>query len=252
MNLKLILSYDGTHYLGWQKTKMGPSIEDSLERVLNQILQEKIHLQAASRTDAGVHAEAQVVNFYTQKEKLDLKKLERGLNGLLPKDISISQIEIAPDTFHPTLDALGKEYHYYICHGPVQLPFHRLFSWHYPSSPDLLLMQQGASLLLGLHDFQALCNQKKNSENEETRCHLMHVEIEALPERRLRIRVIGDKFLYNMVRNLVGTLIYLGCGKLSLDSLRELLESRDRTKAGMTAPPHGLILKKVLYNMVLC
>ena len=158
-NIRLTLSYLGTLYLGWQKTRMGPSIEEALEKALSQILQESISLQAASRTDAGVHAEGQVVNFFTKQEKLDLKRLQKSLNGLLPKEISVIDISFAPDPFHPTLDVLGKEYHYHLCCSTVQLPFYRHVSWHFPYLLDLQKMQDAAQLLVGKHDFSAFCNE---------------------------------------------------------------------------------------------
>jgi tRNA pseudouridine38-40 synthase len=147
-NLKLLLSYDGTSYLGWQKTAMGPSIEEELEKALSQILQHPVALQAASRTDAGVHAEGQVVNFFTEKEIL-----QKSINGVLPKDISVLKLEEAHEAFHPTIDCRGKEYHYFVCTGNTQLPFHRRFSWHFNFPLEVEKMKKAAALLVGKHDF---------------------------------------------------------------------------------------------------
>ncbi len=241
MNVRLILAYDGTHYLGWQKTHAGPSIEGVLETILSQILQEEIVLQAASRTDAGVHAEGQVVNFRI-RQCVDLKKLHYSLNRLLPKDISTLHLEEAPAHFHPTLDALGKEYHYYLCNSSKQLPFHRHFSWHFPYPLDLNKLRQGAALLLGTHDFAAFCNKTEKKETVRT---LTALEIVELPYRRLKISIQGDRFLYRMVRNLVGTLAHIGCNKLPLDSIPLLLQQKKRADAGITAPAHGLTLHKI-------
>ena len=124
-NLTLFLSYLGTSFFGWQKTASGPTIEETLENALCRILRETPKLQAASRTDAGVHAEGQVVNFFTTNP-ICLSTLKRALNGTLPKEISVRAIEEKPLAFHPTLDALKKEYHYQICHAAVQLPFHHI------------------------------------------------------------------------------------------------------------------------------
>jgi tRNA pseudouridine38-40 synthase len=246
MNLKLILAYDGTRYLGWQKTKLGPSIEETLERALAQILQEPIFLQAASRTDRGVHAEGQVVNFITLKDALDIKKLHKSLNGLLPKDISVLSIEQALDSFHPTLNAKGKEYHYHLCLQPIQLPHNRYYSWHLRYPVNTPLMQKGAEIFLGSHDFSAFCNERSQQDSDRVRT-LSHLELISVSEGRLKCILIGDSFLYKMVRNLVGTLVYLGYGKLSLDSLPKILSERDRRQAGITAPAHGLVLKRVIY-----
>lgn len=238
-NIKLILAYEGTAYSGWQKTETGPSIEGELEGVLEQILQHKVKLQAASRTDAGVHAEAQVVNFFTEKET---DRLLRGCNALLPDDIRVLQLEEMSADFHPTLQASGKEYHYSVSLGPTQLPFDRKFSWHFVKPVDVNVMREAAKFLMGKHDFSALTNEKQEDNVRE----VYRIEIEG--DQKLKIRVAGNHFLYKMVRNIVGTLLYVGCGMLRLDDVRVLLETKDRTAAGVTAPAHGLTLKKVFYD----
>ncbi len=243
MNLKLLVAYEGTHYLGWQKTPFGKSIEDSLEKAFFQILQERFVFQAASRTDKGVHAEGQVVNCILSKPA-DLFRLLKAVNAVLPKDIKILSMEEASAAFHPTLDALGKEYHYHLCVGPSQLPFHRPFSWHLPKTPDLSRVREAAKELVGTHDFTSFCNDK-SAKNPE--CRLTRVELVELPGNRLKFVVSGNHFLYKMVRNLVGTLVDIGTTKLKTPIL-DIMKSKDRTQAGMTAPAHGLILKKVLYD----
>lgn len=247
-NIKLIVAYDGNRYLGWQKTFTGPSIEQELQKVLEQILQEKIILQAASRTDAGVHAQGQVVNFYTTKDSLNLDLLKHSLNSLLPKDIVILETHLAHETFHPTLDSIGKEYHYSVCIGPMQLPQHRFYSWHYPYALNLDHMREAASMLVGKHDFAAFCNFKKNSTYENYVREITSIAIVRISDDRLQIKVCGNSFLYKMVRNIVGTLLYVGCGKISLEDVPRILNSRDRTLAGVTAPSHGLTLFKVFYK----
>lgn len=247
MNLKFLIAYDGTAYLGWQKTKMGPSIEQTLQTTLEQILQEPLILQAASRTDAGVHAYGQVVNCITQKSIIDLNQLRLSLNQLLPKDIVVRDCEEAQAVFHPTLDCICKEYMYQICFDKVQMPQYRYISWHVPYILNLNLMQEAAALLIGEHDFRAFCNRKKN----ETYSHYMRkieeFKIEFLEENRLKIFIKGNNFLYKMVRNLVGTLVYVGRGKLSLKDIENLLQCGCRTCGGITAPAKGLTLVKVSY-----
>jgi tRNA pseudouridine38-40 synthase len=237
-NIKLTVAYEGTHYLGWQKTPMGESIEEELEKAVSKILQHPVKLQAASRTDAGVHARGQIVNFFTEKE-IDLKNI----NTVTPKDISILDLTVMPDDFHPTLDCTGKEYEYTVCLGQSQLPFHRLFSWHFPYPVDLEMTRKGASLLVGRHDFSAFTNEKHQNNIRE----IFSIEIIPL-DHRIKIQVAGNNFLYKMVRNIVGTLIYVGCGKLKASDLPAILEGKDRTRAGVTAPAHGLCLKKVFYD----
>ena len=241
-NIKLILAYEGTHYLGWQKTAMGPSIEEELEKVLAQILRHPVKLQAASRTDAGVHAEGQVVNFFTEVE-IPLERLQKSLNGLLPNDISVLKIEEAPEDFHPTLGSRGKEYHYSVCLGPTQLPFHRNFSWHFTYPVNIEEMKKAAVHLKGRHDFSAFTNERQEDNVRE----IFDIVIEPY-EGRMKIRVSGNNFLYKMVRNIVGTLLYVGCGKLSEDEIPAILTSKDRTLAGVTAPAAGLVLREVFYD----
>ncbi|MCB1068501.1 MAG: tRNA pseudouridine(38-40) synthase TruA [Simkania sp.] len=243
-NIKLILSYDGSAYLGWQASNVGVSIESILKEVLEKILQQEVQLQAASRTDAGVHAEAQVVNFFLEKPR-NLEHLHKSLNQLLPKDIRVAIVEEAPDDFHPTLKSKGKEYHYRLTRSHVQLPFDRLFAWHYPFSLDLAKMETATKFFIGKHDFQAFGNAADPKPKDTIRT-LYRLDIIS-SEEELRFEIHGNNFLYKMVRNLVGTLVYIGAGKLSLEEAEKLIASKDRTLAGMTAPAHGLLLKKVFY-----
>lgn len=248
LNFKLILAYDGTNYKGWQKTESGPSIEQALQDALEQILREKIVLQAASRTDAGVHSQGQVVNFFTAKENVNLGKLQIGLNALLPKDIAVLSVEKVLGDFHPTLNCQAKEYHYHLCYGPAQLPQRRFYSWHYPHILDQTLMRQGAQLLTGRHNFETFCNFKKSCHYESFVREVFCIEILDVPENQLCFKIRGNHFLYKMVRNIVGTLVYLGNGKIALEDLSHILGSRDRTRAGVTAPAHGLCLFKIDYS----
>lgn len=245
-NIKLLLAYDGTNLLGWQKTSLGPSVEQHLETVLAQILQEPIVLQAASRTDAGVHAEGQVVNFFTQKNFLDFEKLHKSLNALLPKQITVLHIEEMPLSFHPTLKNQGKEYHYFLCNTPIQQPKYRHFSWQFPYSLDLDTMRLAIPYFVGTHDFSTFCNELPLSKRDPV-CTLFSLNIVPLENSRYCFQVKGDRFLFRMVRNLVGTLAYIGCGKISLAAAADLLKTRQRKAAGVTAPSHGLHLIQVFY-----
>lgn len=247
-NIKLTIAYDGTAYKGWQKTSMGPSIEETLQKALEHLLQQPIMLQAASRTDAGVHALGQVVNFCALKPQNNLIRLQIGLNALLPKDISVLNAKLMPSDFHPTLQAQNKEYHYYICNDTAQLPQYRLYSWHYPYPLDKDAMNQTIPLLKGCHDFSAFCNIKKHSNYQHFVRNIHNMEIIELEGNRLCIRIIGNKFLYKMVRNMVGTIIYVGRGKILKEEIFSILKSGDRRKAGVTAPAHGLFLHHVYYN----
>lgn len=235
MTFKGLLAYDGTRYFGWQKTAAGPSIQEELEKALAQVTGETTSIEAASRTDRGVHAEGQVIQFALRKET-DPRRLLRSLNAVLPSDIRIREIAISD--FHPTLDASGKEYRYQICFDPVQEPTDHLYSWHFRYPLDFTKVETAAASLIGTHDFSAFANE------EETNpiC-----TIESILFQNGSFWVKGDRFLYKMVRNIVGTLVYIGCGKLAPDSVPLILESRDRKTGGLTAPAHGLHLHQVFY-----
>ncbi|MCP5470189.1 MAG: tRNA pseudouridine(38-40) synthase TruA [Chlamydiales bacterium] len=239
-NILLTVSYDGTPFYGWQKTEVGPSVEEHLQRAVEKIVQHEVELQAASRTDRGVHACEQQVNFFTEKD-FDLNTFQLSLNSLLPKEIRILSVKKMKSAFHPTLDAIGKEYHYNICLGRVQLPHNRLFSWHVPQTLDLGKMRQAAKELEGTHDFSSFCTKVSYADAIRT---LEKVRIFE-EDGRLLVVLKGDNFLYKMARTVVGTLIYVGRGKL--ESVKEILKSGKRLEAGVTAPAHGLFLKKVYY-----
>jgi len=246
-NIRLIVSYQGTDFLGWQKTPLGKTVEGSLETALNQILNEKVKLQAAGRTDAGVHAEGQSVNFFTTKKNLSLPKLQLGLNALLPPSIAVLHIEEKPLSFHPTLDSEGKEYRYLICNGPYQLPKHRFFSWHVPKDLNENLIREAATELIGTRDFSAFCNELPVNQKNPI-CTLHAIEIRKIEPDRWQFSIIGDRFLYKMVRNLTGTLVYVGTGKIKPSQIKEILSNKKRALAGVTAPAHGLHLFRVFYK----
>lgn len=246
--VKMVLAYDGTDYLGWQATKMGQSIEESLQKVLEQILQHPISLEAASRTDAGVHATGQIAAFSTDKLDLDLLRLQSSLNRLLGGKIAVHKIEEVSESFHPTVEAQRKEYHYYLCLGKTQLPQHRLYSWHIPYSLDRQAMEKGAKILIGKYDFSAFGNVKKNESYENTTREVTRISFIDLDHSRLRIEIEGDGFLYKMVRNIVGTLVYVGRRKITLEEIPEMIQSKDRTLIGVTAPAWGLFLFSVYYG----
>ena len=161
--------------------------------------------------------------------------------------MSFGKLAQAPDAFHPTIDAKGKIYHYHVCFGRVQLPHHRHYSWHFPYELKIEAMKQAAATLVGRKDFSALTNVKKNEAYSDHVRHIKSIDIELIEPERLRFVVEGDHFLYKMVRNLVGTLCYTGCGKMESNALEGLLLLQDRRLMGMTAPAHGLILDSVHY-----
>lgn len=244
-NLILRLCYDGSGYFGWQKTAAGPSIEEELERCLQKILQKPVILQAASRTDRGVHAEGQVVNFFTENS-LSTNKLLYSLNRLLSPSIRILAVTETSDGFHPTLDVLSKEYHYQLCQGSFQLPFYRHHSWHVPAPLNLQKMQAAIEFLIGEQDFSSFCNRSAKEPSNKI-CKIDSLELLTLPSNRVCIEIIGNHFLYKMVRNIVGTLVYVGRQRIKVEEIPKILVQRSRKTAGITAPAHGLTLKTISY-----
>lgn len=241
-NYRLLIAYCGASFFGFKSTQMGPNIEDTLRACLEKILQHPVKIQGASLTDRGVHAEGQVVNFFSD-HSLDQGKTLCSLRSLLPKAIAPLELSQAPEDFHPSLDAQSKEYHYSICNQRSQLPFHQQYSWHCPLPLDQDAMEEATALFLGKRDFSALANERYDDPIRT----LTRIAILPHGENRLRIEVEGDRFLYKMVRNLVGTLVAVGQRKIQLDEIPDILDSLDRRLSGTCAPAHGLTLKRVYY-----
>jgi tRNA pseudouridine38-40 synthase len=245
-NLALLLSYQGTDFFGWQKNKMGPTVEEELQNVLEQIYQHPCPLQAASRTDRGVHATGQVVQFYAEK-KVPLSRLLISINQLLPPSIAVRQIQEVPKTFHPTLDAQKKRYLYRLYTGVACPPLLRHFVWHYPYFLDLNAMRACCTILTGTKDYKAFCNFRKDLCYESTVRHVEEISFHV--ENDLwTFSITGTNFLYKMVRNLVGTLLHVGRKKLTQEDVERLFTEKKRSLAGVTAAAHGLVLEEVLYD----
>lgn len=247
-NIKLTVAYDGANYCGWQKSFHRKSIEAELQKILEKIFQIPLQLQAASRTDAKVHANAQVVNFFVPEDRLfDLSRLHMSVNRLLPKDIAVLSVEEVPKDFHPSLNAKSKEYRYYACYGKFQLPHNRHYSWHYYYPLDFSLMRQAAKILMGKHNFSSFCNQKHSCSYEDFTREVYDISIFEIAEQRLCIAIKGNRFLYRMARNIAGLLLAAGACKIDISSIESIIQSGDRTKASVTAPPHALFLHKIYY-----
>lgn len=205
-------------------------------------------MQAASRTDRGVHAAGQIISFATTKRPL-CENLLISLNQLLPKEIAVKKVEYAHDDFHATLMATGKTYIYELTQAPWQFPQRRFFEWHYPHPLDIGKMRACVPHLTGTRDFKAFTNAKKNETYEDTMRTVDSIEIEQQGDLFL-FRITGTRFLYKMVRNLVGLLVYAGCGKIEVDQVPVIMEKQDRSLAGITAPAHGLTLEQVFYTKI--
>jgi tRNA pseudouridine38-40 synthase len=245
-NFKLTIQYDGTEYNGWQRQKnTSRTIQVTVEKALHNILQQKIFLTCAGRTDTGVHAQAQVANFKTNKKVL-LDKLQKGLNSLLPQDIKITQIQQVPLDFHSRYDVKEKTYRYTILNQPYSDVFLRRYVYHYSLEDlDVKRMRQAASLLVGRHDFSSF----KITGYSRSRSNIRDIKKLSVSKKGnyIFIDVIGEGFLHKMVRGIAGTLIEIGRGKLAPESLKKILNAKKRDAAGPTAPACGLSLIKVKY-----
>ena len=251
-NLKLTLEYDGTGYAGWQRQNRQASgvrrqapktIQETLESTLQKILQEKIKLIGSGRTDAGVHAEAQVANFKTDSD-ITLEKLQKAMNALLPEDIVVSKIEKVNLGFHSRFDAQSKVYRYTILNRPYHSALLKDKVYFYPYPLKLGFMRNEAKILVGRHNFKAFqASDKKERDPIRTIKNLNIIRDKEL----IYVQIEANGFLYNMVRNIVGTLMEIGRGKLARGSLKAILLSRNRKFAGPTVPARGLCLLKVKY-----
>lgn len=242
-NIKLILEYDGTGYVGWQLQPNGSSLQEELERALRQILQEEVGTVAAGRTDAGVHARGQVVSFTTAKNP-ELTALVKSLNGLLPPQMVVLSGEFADPSFHARYSATARIYRYYLALRATAIE--RDFSWYVGGfNIDSELLSRCSEQLLGEHDFGAFC--KSNSDVEHHRC-IVEVARWDREGSQLVFTIRANRFLYGMVRALVGTMVEVGRGHRTLEEFSTILDSRDRKMAGMAAPAKGLFLEEIVYD----
>jgi len=243
-HIRLVVEYDGTTLCGWQRQTNGPTVQQHLEEALARLLTHEVSVVGASRTDAGVHARGQVASFRTERP-IPLHGIRRGLNSLLPPEIAVRVADEVADDFHPRFSATGKHYRYTLLARPDRSPRWRERAWHVAEPLALARMQAGTEPLLGEHDFAAF--RAAGCTARTTRRRIDDVTIE--PEGELvRVDVRGNAFLRNMVRIVVGTLVEVGIGRREPAQVAEILASLDRTRAGITAPAHGLELMEVRYD----
>jgi tRNA pseudouridine38-40 synthase len=242
---KLTLEYDGTNYVGWQVQPNGPSIQGTLQGALQALLGERVAVEAAGRTDSGVHALGQVACFSTERA-LPLKAYWMGLNAHLPPDIAVVAAEEVPLDFDPRRWSRGKRYRYRVSNRRSRSPLRRHTHWELFVPLDVAAMRAGAQHLLGRHDFSAF--RASDCEAAHAVREVRALDIEGASGDELSFTVNGTAFLKHMVRNLVGTLVEVGRGKRPPAWVGEVLSGRDRTRAGVTAPPHGLALLEVFYG----
>ncbi|HOO89519.1 MAG TPA: tRNA pseudouridine(38-40) synthase TruA [Syntrophales bacterium] len=242
-NVMMVCEYDGTAYHGWQRQPNGISIQEVLEEKLGLITREEIRLTASGRTDAGVHALNQVANFRT-KSTIGCENLLKGINSLLPEDIAVKIMSDVDDAFHARYSAKSKVYVYRIFNNRVRSALYRNYSWHLRTPLDVDVMNRAAKLLEGEHDFSSFCASGGDAEDHtrtvigssvHTRGNFISFTIEA------------NGFLRYMVRNITGLLADVGKRKIVPDEFKKIMCAKDRSRAGITAPPQGLFLKEVRY-----
>lgn len=245
-NIKLVLEYDGSAFHGFQLQPKHRSVQRVLERALARLCGKKTKISAASgRTDSGVHALHQVVNFKTQSPR-SLNEIHKALNAILPDEIAVKSAEEVAENFHARFDVKKKTYEYRIWNHRVRSPLLLGRVWHVPFLLDVERMKQGARLLCGKHDFRSFCTTDASKKDQDTTRMVYSFEI-FKEGNLLFLRVSADGFLYRMVRNFAGTLVDLGSGKISLKDLEMALAAKDRRAVGCMAPADGLYLFDVTY-----
>jgi tRNA pseudouridine38-40 synthase len=255
-NFRLVVAYDGTDYVGWQRQARGTSVQGLIEDALREIDGRDVTVHGAGRTDAGVHALGQVASCSLERS-IDPATLVRALNAHLPADVRISSAAEVPATFHPRFDAHSKSYRYRIWNGDVLNPFERRYVWHVIGALDVAAMERAARMLEGVHDFAAFQGTGSDAKTT-TRTIFTSVIVRSvigdLPTggELLTYEIVGDGFLRHMVRAIVGTLVEVGRGRRPAEWMAEVLASRNRALAGQTAPPHGLVLASVRYRGAAC
>ncbi len=264
-NLRLKLAYDGSAYQGWQIQKHGPSIQGELERAILSMTGEKTFVESSGRTDAGVHAVGQIANFKSNS-RIPAHRFRLGLQSYLPPDIAILEVDEVPLTFHSRFQAKRKRYRYLVDNHPAPLPFLNKYAWHYHVPLDAVAMNDSVQALLGRHDFRGYeCHWPNKLSSVRTIYEisvrrlagwsLWHQPESLTPLPRcgedsgyICLDVVGDGFLYNMVRSIMGTLVEVGRGKAARDEMHRVLASLDRREGGITAPACGLYLVSVSYE----
>jgi tRNA pseudouridine38-40 synthase len=246
---KILLSYDGTGYVGWQRQENGVSIQALIEAALLALDGRAVTVTGAGRTDAGVHALGQVAAF-TIARAIGADALVRALNAQLPPAIRVLDAEEAAPEFHPRFGARSKTYRYRLWHGDVMSPFERGYAWHVPGALDVAAMREAARLLEGRHDFASFQAAGSSVATTEREIFASSIEVAVSAQHPALVvyEVVGSGFLRHMVRSIVGSLVEVGRGRRPASWIGEAIAARERSAAGPTAPPHGLFLVGVRYS----
>jgi len=248
--VRLVIAYDGTAYRGWQRQRNVPTIQATLETALCRICGHDLILHGAGRTDAGVHAQGMVAHFHT-RVRHPLSAFVHGVNSLVPEDIRILVANEAAKNFHSRFDALAKTYRYDLSTAPIQQPTNRLYEAHFPGPLDIQAIQDCLTTIVGTHDFssfEAVGSRDPRQEGRGPVRTMLAARIRQEGATRYSLFFTGDGFLRHMVRNLVGTLIQTGQGRITPQHFAQILASRNRCQAGPTAPARGLFLETIYYD----
>jgi len=241
---KLIIEYDGSGFHGWQRQKKDRTVQETIENALAVMTREQVAVIGSGRTDAGVHALGQAAGFKT-RSRLDAEAFFNGLNSLLPGDVVIRACEQMPDDFHARFDVSSKRYRYHMLNRPIAPAIGRQFVWHIRRPLDTTAMAEAAGILLGTHDFKAF--EGTGSPRDHTVRTVTDSTVKETGGGNLTYDIEANGFLRFMVRNIVGTLVEVGLGKIDPQTMLTILLSKDRSQAGATAPPQGLFLVDVAY-----
>jgi tRNA pseudouridine38-40 synthase len=242
-NIKLTISYDGVDYYGWQSQPGKRTIQEELEKAISNLVGFHVKVKAASRTDAGVSALGQVVNFAIDSP-IPTERLTRAVTRRLPRDIEVLEAVEVDDSFEPSASAKSKLYRYTIFAGRKRNVLQSRNCWHRPGRLDIEAMKRAAEFLIGTKDFKsfaAAADKRESSIRTVMQCRVVQ------EGKWIYIDIEADRFLYNMVRNIVGTLVEIGRGRWPVEKIDEILKAKDRTAAGPIAPPEGLCLMWVKY-----
>lgn len=242
-NLKVMMTYRGTAYHGFQRQENAVGIQNILEEKLSVLTNAAVKINGCSRTDTGVHANEYCFSFDTE-HRIPCENIIKGMNSILPDDLSILDCEEVPENFHARYDCIGKEYQYLILNRRSRDPFLSDLALHYPFMLDIGLIEYAAQDFVGTHDFTSFCGTANQKENSIRTIEYFKVKKD---ENLVKFLVKGDGFLYNMVRIMVGTLIFINEKKLASDSIPGIIAAKNRNLAGKTAAAHGLYLNKVFY-----
>lgn len=243
-NIKLTIEYDGTNFSGWQIQPSARTVQEEIGKAICKIIKKPVKINGSGRTDAGVHALGQVANFKGEFS-IPVERIPIALNSILPKDICIKEAKEVHEYFHARYNAKGKKYIYKIYNGCVRSPLFRNYAYFVPQELNIEEMKEASKYFIGEHDFKGFM--ASGSSVVDTVRHIYDIDL-SLKEDMITIEVMGNGFLYNMVRIITGTLVDIGVGKIRKEQLANIILSCNRDKAGHTAPAQGLYLAEVYYK----